>query len=181
MLLPLNTILMEIRRKRTYWAGRGGKLRKHDRARRARIDGFEDLPTLRIRLELRRRPVCQVHRAAARGELGLRGGGWLGRDFSAPSAGASLEAGGLGCDCGLLQLVAMAEEDSRSMRSLRLSLDRIIKEKECHGRWFRKEERYGSTISPSPPTLAVRNNLTTFATRNPSATRTSWTGRSRSH
>ena len=70
----------------------------------------------------------------------------------------------------LEQLVGTIEEDCAfHAQSLRMSLDRIVKEKGYHGRRFRKEERYKPTMVPPPPTsLAARNDLVALVTRNAS-------------
>ena len=71
----------------------------------------------------------------------------------------------------LQQLVGAVEEDCEfHAQSLRTSLDRVIKDKDYHGRRFRKEERYRPTMaSPHPTSFAARNDLATLATRDPSA------------
>ena len=71
----------------------------------------------------------------------------------------------------LQQLVGTIEGDCAfHAQSLRMSLDRIVKEEDYHGRRFRKEERYRPSATPPPPTpFAARNDLTTLAARNPSA------------
>ena len=70
----------------------------------------------------------------------------------------------------LEQLVGMIEEDRAfHLQSLRISLDRIVKEGDYHGRRFRKEERYKpTTIAPPPTPFATRSDLITLAKRNAS-------------
>ena len=61
----------------------------------------------------------------------------------------------------LQQLVGTIEKDCAfRAQSLRVSLGRIVKEKDYYGRRFRKEERYRPTMDPPTPTsFAVRSDL----------------------
>ena len=68
----------------------------------------------------------------------------------------------------LERLVRTIEEDRAfHANSLRMSLDRIIKDKDCyHGKRFREEERYKpTTISPSPTLFEARKDLASLASR----------------
>lgn len=71
----------------------------------------------------------------------------------------------------LQQLVGTIEEDCVfHAQSLRMSLDRVNKDKAHLGRRFQKGERYKPTLIPPPPTtFARRDDLITLATREPSA------------
>ena len=77
----------------------------------------------------------------------------------------------LGALVRLHQLIGVVEEDCVfHAQSLRMSFDRIVEDLDYHGRRFRKEERYRSTIAPPISTLfAARNDLATLATRDSSA------------
>ena len=77
----------------------------------------------------------------------------------------------LGAIVRLQQLVGTIEEDCVfHAESLRMSLDRIVADKDHHGRRFRKEERYRPTVTPPPPTpFAARNDLIALTARDPSA------------
>ena len=70
----------------------------------------------------------------------------------------------------LEQLVGTIEEEGAfHAQSLRMSLDRIVKEEGYHGRRFRKEERYKpTTVPPLPTSFAAKNALATLAKQNPS-------------
>ena len=75
----------------------------------------------------------------------------------------------------LQELVEIMEGDRAfHARSLRLSLDRIVEEKEhYHGQRFRKEERYKPTTVPPPPTpFASKKNLAALVTKDPTALET---------
>jgi hypothetical protein len=70
----------------------------------------------------------------------------------------------------LQQLVGTIEEDHAfHAGSLRVSLDRIVKDKDHYqGQRFRKEERYRPTTAPPPPTsFGTRKDLGTLATQDP--------------
>ena len=70
----------------------------------------------------------------------------------------------------LEQLVRTIEEDRAfHANSLRLSLDRIVEDRDqYHGKRFRDEERYMPTTAPLSPTLfATRDDLVSLASRNP--------------
>ena len=71
----------------------------------------------------------------------------------------------------LQQLVGVVEGDCAfHAQSLRMSLDRIVEEKDYHGQRFRKEERYRPTVAPPPPTpFAEWDLLAGLATKNPSS------------
>ena len=93
-------------------------------------------------------------------------------DF-APLVGASLEARGFGCDC---EVAAVGWHGRGGLRVSRaesqdvIILDRVIEDKDFHGRRFRKEERYRPTMaSPYLTSFTARYDLATLATRDPSA------------
>ena len=69
----------------------------------------------------------------------------------------------------LQELVGTIEKDCAfHAQSLRISLDRIIKDKNYHGRRFRTEERYRPTTLPPPPaSFVLGDDLATLAARDP--------------
>ena len=68
----------------------------------------------------------------------------------------------------LQELVGTIEKDCAfHAQSLRMSLDRIVRDKDYHGRRFRTEERYRPTTTPPPPTFVLGDDLATLAARDP--------------
>jgi len=88
-----------------------------------------------------------------------------GRNGSASLVGASLETGRFGRDH---ELVGTIEEDRAfHAPSLRVSLDRIVEEKDYYGQRFRKEKGFRPTTDPPAPTsFAASRDLTALATQN---------------